>query len=1150
MFDLDHSTLDLAKVSINYETLLMEMLKGCDTWSAVKARFPADNLIAGKIFEIFAKCFFLLDPKTSDNYQHVWLYSEIPLAVRTKLNLGPVEHGVDLILESQDEQYTAVQCKFRFDETGKLGWTKDKLGNLFGFANNAEHYIIFTNANDIDSVSKTRSKTLLLIRIQELMAISPNTIERMHNFLKSKQISPAEKFKPRPHQEAAIEMALTYFQTQTRGQIILPCGAGKTLTALWLKEALKVQRTIVLLPSLALLRQIKDDWLSQRRTKFNYICVCSDTDIDSDSDDAQIIHTYEIDARVISSAENIQQYLSGQQHGEVVIFSTYQSLQKVIEASKQLNFRFDLAICDEAHRTASLKSSLFSQVHKDANIAISKRLYLTATPRVASKATKSILTAENEPLYDMSNPEIFGQEIFRLSFAQAIENKILVDYKIVAMGISDEEVRDFVKDRHYISGKESADEIANNVALDKVMNATAAKHAVTFHARVRSARNFSVRHARLFSYFSSFVSGEQPMSLRTSILRDFSISSQGVVSNSRCLTEGVDIPTIDLVFFCDPKNSKIDIVQAAGRALRRDSSGQKQLGYIVIPVFHNSKDSFESTLESSHFHRLIQIIRSLAEHDERLHEEINQIAYAKTKRGLSRIEISGFSDHEHSILRIANFEERLRNSIFEQIIEKSSTNWESQYLALVDWMSEHHDYPKQKENNQLYTWVSIQRLKKKKGELSNTQISKLDKLNFIWDLQAAIWDEKYELLKQFRETNIYEPSLDDDKELYTWLQTQKSQLRRGVLSAERHQKIEQLAFQGSVNDKNWEDNFQALLKFRATYPDRWPKQRGSEGVEQQLSIWLLRIRREYKQEILPQSKIERLKAIGFPFLPEDTLWQIQFDRAKQWLANSGKFPKSNEASNVGKAIYRWLSKQQADLENDRIPTDRLRKLDSISFKEFSIPVPNAPAWGDRFEQLSRYMQNHGSAPSYSPREDPETNKLAIWLSKQRENFRLDKLPNASVSKLEKIGVILDTRKLRDEKWEKMFQELRRFRAENPDRWPSYKKAAEKALAAWCNAMKSWHNGHLRKYGKFPQERKDKLASIGFSWQAGNERWLRRYEELRRQLANGDLAYESASGKQSPLSKWIYNNRKAYKKGKLDAEKIEMLESLGIKVRSD
>ena len=318
------------KIMNNYESILVEITKYTKTWREIKVELSKYNthdslqgLIdtrAGKIFEIFTKHYFKACPSEKDNYKNVWLFNEVPTEIRNKLNLGNMDYGIDLVLEDTEGLLYAVQCKFKNDENSVLNWTADRIANLFAFCPSADGYIVFSNATDLDKVSKTRHEKFTFYSITNLLEIDSDVIESIYQSLANNNEVERKLFTPKLHQENAISDCVELFHYANRGQLILPCGAGKTLTALWIKEKLECKNTLVLVPSLALLRQIKNDWAKQRRTSYKYICVCSENDIDKDNIDTLVTHTYEIDVHVTTNPEQISSFLKKDYQEKVIFF--------------------------------------------------------------------------------------------------------------------------------------------------------------------------------------------------------------------------------------------------------------------------------------------------------------------------------------------------------------------------------------------------------------------------------------------------------------------------------------------------------------------------------------------------------------------------------------------------------------------------------------------------------------------------------------------------------------------------------------------------------------------------------------------------------------------------------------------------------------
>ncbi len=1138
-----------------YKTILTELIKDKETWRKLKPELSKYNVHsvdtgekdtrAGKIFEVFTKYYFLASPTEKDNYKNVWLFEETPLDVRKKLNLGNQDYGVDLILQDVEDQYFVVQCKYKNDETSKLNWSVDKIANLFAFCPNANGYIVFSNAIDLDKVSKTRHDNFTFYGVANLNEIDKDTLLSIYTLLTENHLTERKLYNPLPHQEIAIRECVQWFTEgeESRGQLILPCGAGKTFTALWIKERIESKNTLVLVPSLALLRQIKNEWSKQRRSVYQYLCVCSETDIDKDATDTLVTHTYEVDTRVTTNTEHVKSFLS-KPFDEKVVFSTYHSLPVIAEAIEDSNFEFDLTFCDEAHKTAGVGKNKFSLVH-DNNLVPSKyRLYATATPRIVKETLKKKLGDDLKYAYDMNDPNTFGYEFHRMTFKDAIEENILVDYKIVAIGVNSDELKDYIEQRRFVDEKLSIDELANNYALEHVMKKYNANHGLTFHSRVKLAQEFADRHGQLFTSTKTFsVNGKQPTSYRNLVLEEFKNSEKAIVSNARCLTEGVDVPTIDLVYFCDPKNSKVDIVQAVGRALRKKEG--KKLGLIVVPIYHSKKDEVENSISTGSFKNLLQVIRSLCDQDERLQDEINFLAFGKGKRKSKKIDIisSSFIEEQDKII-LEGFEEKLKNSLFDQIIEKSSNNWDLWYLKLKNYLKVNNDYPSKKNDKNLYNWIASQRNRKKNGTIKNEELRKLNSIQFIWNIIEWKWERMFLVFQEYATENEFPPfkGIDDD-ELVKWYNYQLTCIRENKIIStsqiDRFLSIDE-RFKGSPIRKKWEIMF-SVFKDYAT-ENAFPPCKDIDDDE--LVKWY-----KYQHSCIRDNKIiipEQKKR----FLAIDNKFEGPSSR-KKWiepyrelvnfrLENPDKWPQyeRENTNSIESKLYifcqtmrkryrendlgnYWFEKMASIDFNFEGKTDNwtqywleikdlLKNRDNISVDEIGnnayswilrhrkkynegklseyhtkkIEELNLDSffetWEQKFEKVKEWIDENEKLPTRTTQKD-----FHSWLGSQRFRFNNNRLSKSEIQLLSSIGYDLDAKgnEKKKERWLEMFDNVKTFNQEN-DTWPKFgAEGLEGQMYNWCQAQRQaqagTHSGGKRKPLK--QWQVDMLDSIKFVW---------------------------------------------------------------------
>ncbi len=611
-----------------------EVLKHATSWDKVHRDIQTlpTTKKQGDTFEQF--CWLFLTE--SGEYKTVWLQKDIPHTIGKKLKLDKSDHGIDVLVKTKDGRYLGVQCKWRSDETKTLRWSGDKLANMVAHQK-LDGYIIFSNANKVDTYTLEQvGEDLITFLYTDLNALEEKNFENYRRLDQKKELKPVKKLKPRLDQKEAIQHVVAGLQKADRGKMILPCGTGKTLTALWIKEKMKPKKTLVLVPSLSLLRQTKEVWRKQKQKVFTYLCVCSEEDIDKNyTDDTPNNTLGEIGFTglgVYRSGDDIQRQMRKQKKEDVVVFATYQSSNKLKGIS------FDLVICDEAHKTATKRKSNFAFIHNNKNIPCKKRLYMTATPRVTGNIEEGKGDNDNITTYvaDMNNEKDFGKELYRMSFKEAIDKDILCDYKIILMETTET-----------IAKKIEKGSAISETSLYHIYDQTAKEYnirkAITFHTSIKQAGDFKekLHNEEVNAYH---INGKQNTSERARILKEFEEhKKKSVITNARCLTEGIDVPAIDMVYFCGRRKSKIDIVQIVGRVLRK--AQQKKHGYVLIPIVHKKEKQMTKEFKTGEYEgtyrEVVSVLRAMQDHDDRLAEEIRLRYLNKTKPNRNDIMQSG-----------------------------------------------------------------------------------------------------------------------------------------------------------------------------------------------------------------------------------------------------------------------------------------------------------------------------------------------------------------------------------------------------------------------------------------------------------------------------------------------------------------------------
>ena len=627
-----------------------DLLETVNDWSSfIHALEGKPTKVKGDVFEELGKYFLQNDPIYVTQLEKVWLFHEVPLEVKEYLNLPTRDQGIDIIAKTHMGDYWAVQCKYREDPAQNLTWQEISTftGLTFGICRNITFGLILTTGERYPKLL-THQTNIGFCTNEVWNGLDENFFKGFRSLSAGirKRESP---FTPRPHQEAAIAKANEYFDApeNVRGKLIMPCGTGKSLTAFWIAEKLDARTILVAVPSLSLLRQTLKIWArefysqSASYSDYAWLCICSDASAGALSSDDVVTLTQDLGVPCYTDESNIISWFNVNQHvATKVVFTTYQSGAVTAKSCKAANIVFDLGIMDEAHKTTGRADGLFAHLLYDKNITIKKRIFMTATERRYK--------GSSDQLVSMDNVDLYGDCFYLLTFKEALAEvpKIVADYRILTLVISKSEVAQLVEENNFVrptSGtwneEVEAEMLAALTVLRKAMQKYPIRHAVSFHSSIARARVFR-ENADIFSeqlpqygpLATYHVAGSDPSSTRERILDAFGRSNHALITNARCLTEGIDLPIIDCVLFADPKKSSIDIVQALGRALR--PSANKEFGYIVVPVIYDEDSTLENLWDSDAFSDLVATIRALASNDERIIDYFRAVANGRSTHGL------------------------------------------------------------------------------------------------------------------------------------------------------------------------------------------------------------------------------------------------------------------------------------------------------------------------------------------------------------------------------------------------------------------------------------------------------------------------------------------------------------------------------------
>lgn len=651
-------------------------------------RQEPSNSERGTKFEQLMVRYFQLDPMLSQQYDQVTRWVDWPGRD------GKVDTGIDLVARTRDTgEYTAIQCKFYEPSTTLAKSDIDSFFTASGKKPFTNRIIISTtdrwgkNAEDA-----LEGQTLPVQRIG-LAEIADSPISWDVAWPQEQgltvELSEAIRHQPRPHQAQAIDKVFAGFDSgHERGKLIMACGTGKTFTALKIAERLAAEnggsaRILFAVPSISLLSQTLREWSAQCELDLRAFGVCSDNKVSRAAED---INVHDVAIPVTTSPDKLVLEMAHRKRakGLTVVFTTYQSLTVVAAAQDQGVAPFDLVICDEAHRTtgvtvAGADESHFVRVHDAKFLRAKRRLYMTATPRIFDENVKAKAEEFSAELTSMDDEAVYGPEFHRLSFGDAVDRGLLTDYKVLVLTV-DEELVAAPLQVQFAGGDgelrlDDATKIVgcwNGLAKRAgrspdgsgfAAGAPPMRRAVAFAQDIKSSKQVANLFPRVVdAYRDLLTDSENDGGDVDSTNLDLSCQVHHVdgtfnalarhrelqwlkapipdgecriLSNARCLSEGVDVPALDAVLFLHPRNSVVDVVQSVGRVMRRSSD--KDYGYIILPVAVPAGVSPAQALSDNRRFKVVwQVLNALRAHDDRFNAMVNSIALNATDPGAEK----------------------------------------------------------------------------------------------------------------------------------------------------------------------------------------------------------------------------------------------------------------------------------------------------------------------------------------------------------------------------------------------------------------------------------------------------------------------------------------------------------------------------------
>lgn len=650
----------------------------------------------GNKFELLMLRYLKTDPTYAGMFENVWLWNDF----FAKDQFGGKDVGIDLVAETVDGNFWAIQCKCYKADTkidkpavdtflstsGKTFLNCEGKKVRFAFRLWLDTTELGFNSEALNSLAN-QDPEFHRVGLLELENAKVDWEKLDKGAVGEK--AQVKKKSPRDHQKEAIQKVHEYFRDDAhdRGKLIMACGTGKTYTALCIAENETQSRGTILflVPSIALLGQTLREWTADAQEPIHPICICSDSSVskavrkNDDEGDGYSVTDLALpastDVRSIVKQLEFALQKNGKKGGMTVVFSTYQSIEVISKAQKQIpNFEFDLIVCDEAHRTtgvtlAGKDESNFVKVHDNKFLQAKKRIYMTATPRLYSESSKKKAEENSIEICSMDDVSKYGEEMYRIGFGEAVEKQLLSDYKVLVLTIDPMAMSESLQQSLATdSGEMLSDDEAKLVgcfnALSKITlvddhqlketDPLPMKRAVAFSQNIKVSKEIVDLINRMKeSYYEKLKPEAQKETVRVSAMHiDSGMGSSAreerlawlksemedgecrILNNVRCLSEGVDVPSLDAVLFLSARDSEVDVVQSVGRVMR--TAPGKKYGYIIIPVLVPSNEKAEKVLDNNDRFKVVwKILNALRAHDDRFNAMVNKIQFNTPQKGKS-----------------------------------------------------------------------------------------------------------------------------------------------------------------------------------------------------------------------------------------------------------------------------------------------------------------------------------------------------------------------------------------------------------------------------------------------------------------------------------------------------------------------------------
>lgn len=981
----------------------------------------------------------------------------------------------------------------------------------------------------------------------------------------------------RAYQARAVQAVTEGLPASRRGQLLSACGTGKSRMARWVAERLAQAATlgaeqpiiVIAVPSVALVDQTLREWAASD-VEHDALAVCSDgTVLDAATGDMHAGRTADILEPVTTDPDVVAAWLRLPDTPAVrLIVVTHVSAHVVGEGLQKARTAAGLLIVDEAHRTSGRTDKHTALIHDDDVLPAHLRLYMTATPKVYCGRRRTGVdtgtAVEVAEAFSMDDPAVFGSVLFSYGFAEAIDDGYLDDYRVVVIGVTEADV--LAQLRLVAAATTAARTPSRHTAMVQAVLAKAAakydlRRVVAFCPRVADAAEFAATFPATLAaipqqarparpLYAAYVHGGMNSAQRQRVLAHLAAPPDDgwtVIANAKCLSEGVDVPAIDTVVFTAPKRSEIDIVQAVGRALRRNPDGTGTATILVPILLSDDPADVDGSIEAGDYDVLWEVVQALRSHDERFGADLDnaRVAIAHRPPILDRVEFVLPPGHDTP--------DFLRH-LTVRLVRSVTSSWWDGYAQLQEFKRRTghmrtHTGTVTESGYKLGIWVSTTRVAHRQGRLSPERHAALTTIGFDFEPRRSAWERGLDAARAYHAEHhdLDVPSdfvADNGVHLAKWLRARRQARAEGRLAPDRERTLTALGMDWSTRAETWAGYIVEITEYHRVHGEVNLPQNDPDPHRARIAELVRRCRTRHRKGHLEAEHIQALDETGIDWDPSLAPWREGIEVAGAYRRRHGHLqPRTGEIVD-GVDLHAWLTQRRVARRRGNLSTEHVAALDALGM----VWEPHDIGWLDgitaarEFHRREGHLQVPTAHQAVNSRGEPLD--LRGWINSMRRDRRDGTLSRDRVDALDELGLDWNPS---ETTWAGNLSLLRRYRRRHGVLAHS-KAHNDPDGATVAGILERCRRDH--RTGTLPADRVTALEELGIDWDPAATTWNEMIAALSLYHAQyGDIDVPSdltAGTEKINIRAWLTGQRHAHNAGRLPRHRVEQLDELGMR----